>query len=144
MDSRWPYGSADRPSLIVRQANAGTVELPGGRGGVAWRETQQVLLALTALHSDVDVVMAVRIVRSGSAGSAREVQSIDADAHLHIVALERESSASIRFGEPWGLATRPVATAGAPHGQRSVAFSGICAYERSKVPRHEPTPFATA
>ena len=58
-----------------------TIELPDGRGDTGWDRMQQVLLAVAALDSDMDVVVAIRVVRSGSTGTAGQIASLDPDEH---------------------------------------------------------------
>lgn len=64
-----------------------TFQFPGGGGDICRDQTQQVVLPLAALNGDVDLVMAVRVVRSGPTGSAWKVETLDADQHTVIVAL---------------------------------------------------------
>lgn len=60
-----------------------TSEFPDRRGDIGRYPSEQVLLALAALHRNVNIVMAVWEVRSWPAGAARKVESLDAKQHAH-------------------------------------------------------------
>ena len=65
--------------------NNRALQAPGGLGGVRSGQTEQVLLALAALHGNMDVVVPRGIVRSRTAGDTGQIGCFDADQHEPIM-----------------------------------------------------------
>ena len=77
-----------RPPKVYRRGwrDDLAIEVPYRRDDVGRSQTQEVSLPFAALYGHVDVVMAVGEVRSGPAAQARQVEALDPDKHIAIVA----------------------------------------------------------